>query len=399
MGKNLTKPRTLKESDQGNGPGFKAGLSTMQNWKVFMQDFSIFQPQFGHLKTFALFLLLDGFDGDKFALQVSHDLPEFILKTEFFSNLNDGDEYDTKLLAAALKESIMEFDDKLRGDYESSFESGCTLSGVLITPKHFFMLNIGRSRTLLCRERKLSFVTDDHLPWHYKERTRIEGAGGFVKDKRANGKMVCSRALGNYALKVDQRTRKRKISQVLSPEPDVTVIERSPGKDDFIAIASYSVSYSLSNGELIDYLVKRIPYKRYLKDLAGDVLDYCCHQHSKNNLTLMVVHFNDSSIQQQIEKIDHDEKLDEHIRELTRKYVDRVFADGRSAYGWSPCFNKLEEENSDLFTNEENTQLFGIALKKGVIFNEFDKITTEIRDSRRAEAVRRLEADKAAKKY
>ena len=394
MGKRLTKPWTEKESDEQAGSGFKSGLSAMQGWTCFMQDVPIFKPHFGHLKTFALFLVLDGFDGDKFALQVSRELSEFILKTEFFQNLNDGDAYDENLLVSVLKESIVDFDEKLREVYESSFKSGCTLSGVLITPKHFFMLNVGRSRTLLCRERKLSFVTDDHLAWRYKERRRVEEAGGFIQNSRVNGKMIVSRALGNYAMKVDKRTRKRKISQVLSPEPDVTVIERSHGNDDFIAIATDAVFKSLSNEELIDYLVKRIPYKRHLKELAGDVLDYCCHKNSKDNLTLMLVHFDDSSIQQQTEKIDHDEKLDEEIRVLTRKYVERMFADGRTAYGWNPCFDKLEQENLNLFSSEKNTQLYGIALKKGVIFKEFDKLTTEIRRSRNAEALRKLEADK-----
>ena len=49
-----------------------------------------------------------------------------------------------------------------------------------------------------------------------------------------------------------------------------------------------------------------------------------------------------------------------------------------------------------MFDKPENTQGFGIALKKGVIFEYFDKKAMAWRDIRRAEALRRMEEDRAA---
>merc|ERR1711917_57750 len=178
---------------------------------------------------------------------------------------------------------------------------------------------------------------------------------------------------------------------MLSPEADVTVLDRSGEEDDFLAIASDGIFRSFSNTELIDCLVKRIPYKRNLDDLAGDVLDYCCHAKSRDNLTLILVHFDNSKIQRVDEKIGKDEELDEKIRGLTREYIDQAFAEGRQAYGWEPCFRQMEKLHGDLFSDESNTQNLGIQLKKGVIYAEFDKVTTAIRNSRREEALKLLQ--------
>lgn len=379
MGNYLQKPIVTKESEEGSGPGFKYGLSAMQGWKSSMQDKYIFKPSLGHLKTFSLFLVLDGFRGDRFPIQVSREFSEFLAKHDLFMNHKDGDEYDPDQIADALKQSLINFDEIMRHVPEID-RSGCTVSGVLITPRHFFIVNLGDSRTILCREKKIYFETEDHEPCIYGERMRIEAAGGFVSKSRVNGKMKVSRALGNFPMKSNDR--KRKLCQLISPEADVEIIDRNPA-DDFIAIATDGVFQSFSSEDLVQYLVSRIPYKKQLNELAGDVLDYSCHSKTKDNLTLIVIHFDDSVIKQQEDKISHDQALDDKIRKLTNDYVEEAFADGKSAMGWNPCFGKLNERHKELFSDESNTQSYGIALKKGVIFNEFDKLTTAIVRARR----------------
>ena len=62
----------------------------------------------------------------------------------------------------------------------------------------------------------------------------------------------------------------------------------------------------------------------------------------------------------------------------------------------------MNARHKDLFDNVENTAGFGIALKKGVIFAEFDKHAMHYRDTRRAEALKRMreerEREEAAEK-
>ena len=393
MGKYLTKPITSKEGREGSGQGYRCGVSAMQGWLSSMQDAYIFKPELGHLKTFGLFLVLDGFGGSLLAQKASEDLPGIIINHETFSALVDGKDYDPAKLADALKESLLEFDEKIR-NLDAAAECGCTVSGVLITPNHFITLNLGDSRTIIYTDGEIRFNTEDHIPWVYQERMRIEDAGAFIKSGRVNGRLNISRALGNFNLK--NISRKRKLEQPLSPEAECKILERKTGKDDFIAIATDGIFRSITNSELVDYLVKRLPYKQHLNDLAADALDYSLYKKTKDNLTLVLIHFDDSTIQAEQEKIRKDKELDAKIQELTRQYVSRAFANGASAYGWEPCFNKLGDLHHDIFSDASNTQGFGIDLKKGVIYAEFDKETSAIRDSRRKEALRRLEESKSA---
>ena len=388
MGKYLSKPVTSKECEKGTGPDFHWGSAAMQGWRVSMEDSFIIKPTFGHLKTFSLFLVLDGFGGSKVSELVSRDFSDFMMKHETFMRLKDGDDYDSNELAAAIKQSLLNFDEKMSGASDLG-RCGCTVTGALITPHHFVIVNLGDSRSIVCRQKEVLFTTTDHSPSVYKERQRIEAADGFVRKNRINNDLNISRALGNFSMK--NNTRKRKICQILSPEADVTVLDRSSEKDDFLAIASDGIFRSFSNAQLVDYITKRIPYKGYLDNLAGDVLDYCCHSKSRDNLTLILIHFNNSKVQRDDKKIEKDEELDEKIRGLTREYIDQAFADGKQAYGWEPCFREMEKLHGDLFSDTENTQTLGIQLKKGVIFAEFDKGTTAIKNARREKALKLLQ--------
>ena len=95
-----------------------------------------------------------------------------------------------------------------------------TATGVLVTPKHFFMMNIGDSRSVVCRKSEVFFATDDHKPTHYSERMRIEKAGGHVSQNRVNGQLAVSRALGDFEMK--RNSTCDQISQLVSPEADIT---------------------------------------------------------------------------------------------------------------------------------------------------------------------------------
>ena len=79
-----------------------------------------------------------------------------------------------------------------------------TATGVLITPKHYFIFNVGDSRSILIKDKKLHFSSEDHKPMNDGEKRRIEEAGGRVMIQRINGSLAVSRALGDFEYK--QRT-------------------------------------------------------------------------------------------------------------------------------------------------------------------------------------------------
>ena len=159
-------------------------------------------------------------------------------------------------------------------------------------------MNIGDSRSVVCRKSEVFFATDDHKPTHYSERMRIEKAGGHVSQNRVNGQLAVSRALGDFEMK--RNSACDQISQLVSPEADVTgkvtrrvlivevvrtlfvtsikVLDRIEETDNFITICCDGIFDVMTNEEVVNYFLKRIPYKRNLKDLCEDLADYCCHK-------------------------------------------------------------------------------------------------------------------------
>jgi len=392
MGSYLQKPVVQKDSHDGAGQGYQWGSTAMQGWRTNMEDSHIHQGHLGHLTTFGLFIVFDGHSGAQYANQVATEFPNFLAGQEPFSTLKDGDEYNTEDIKAALRKAFLDYDKQMQ-TVPNIATSGCTATGVLITPKHFFIMNIGDSRSVVCRNSTVFFATEDHKPTHYSERMRIEKAGGHVTQNRVNGQLAVSRALGDFEMKRNNSCDQ--ISQLVSPEADVTVLDRIEEKDNFITICCDGIFDVLSNEEVVSYFVSRIPYKRHLKDLCEDLADMACFKGSKDNLSVLIINFDASTVQQEEEKVSHDEELDDRLRKLTKEYIDGEFNDGKSAYGWEPCFQTMNSRHKEeIFDKVENTQGLGIALKKGVIFNEFDKLAMAYRDRRRAEALRRMEEDR-----
>ena len=87
-----------------------------------------------------------------------------------------------------------------------------TATGVLITPKHYFIFNVGDSRSILIKDKKLHFSSEDHKPMNDGEKRRIEEAGGRVMIQRINGSLAVSRALGDFEYK--QRTDRGTVKEV-----------------------------------------------------------------------------------------------------------------------------------------------------------------------------------------
>ena len=86
--------------------------------------------------------------------------------------------------------------------------SGCTCTGVLVTPTHVILFNVGDSRTLIIDENdeqdQVIFASKDHKPDDPEEEKRIVASGGFVTKPprtyipRVNGNLALSRAFGDF---------------------------------------------------------------------------------------------------------------------------------------------------------------------------------------------------------
>ena len=79
--------------------------------------------------------------------------------------------------------------------------AGCTASVLLITKTDIYCANAGDSRSVLSKKGKSKDLSEDHKPDLPNEKARIEKASGYVEDKRVNGMLALSRAIGDFEYK------------------------------------------------------------------------------------------------------------------------------------------------------------------------------------------------------
>ncbi|KHJ93454.1 protein phosphatase 2C [Oesophagostomum dentatum] len=127
------------------------------------------------------------------------------------------------------------------------------------------------------------------MPYHDKERERIVGAGGSVMIQRINGSLAVSRAFGDFEYKNVPGLEPNK--QLVSPEPDVYVLERQKEKDEFLVVACDGIYDVMENEELCRFVESRLHVCDDLNQVCNDVLDACLSKGSRDNMTMIVVCF------------------------------------------------------------------------------------------------------------
>jgi serine/threonine protein phosphatase PrpC len=230
MGNLLGSPNTEKETHTGRTPdGMPFGVSSMQGWRVHMEDAHVTEIQLQAagttLKGHALFGVFDGHGGTFAAFYAGNNLarvfcqqPKWIeyAKQQETSSPEDSLQSGVQLLKEALRDAFIEIDREialaLRGqkvadavdvdtnhqhhsDDEDAIrllqeegDSGTTACVVLVTPHFVLCANAGDSRSVMSQQGgqvvELSF---DHKPDDEDEEKRIRAAGGYVAGGRVEG--------------------------------------------------------------------------------------------------------------------------------------------------------------------------------------------------------------------
>ena len=70
---------------------------------------------------------------------------------------------------------------------------------MLLTSSEIYCANAGDSRAVLCRNGKAIPLSIDHKPTLPGEKKRIERAKSIVHNKRVNGILALSRAIGDFS--------------------------------------------------------------------------------------------------------------------------------------------------------------------------------------------------------
>ena len=282
MGAFLDKPKTEKHNESGSGNHIRFGLSSMQGWRIEMEDAhcaSIGLPGEG-LKDWSFFAVFDGHAGAKVSAYCAQHLLTHIASNEDFRASIKGADVPAIMdsVKRGIKAGFLDLDDKMRTMPEvvsGEDKSGSTAICALISPDHIFFANCGDSRAILCRDAQVILHTEDHKPYVPTEKQRIQNAGGSVMIQRVNGSLAVSRALGDFEYKNVQG--KGPCEQLVSPEPEIST-EKRTDRDEFIVLACDGVWDVMSNEDIAAFVGDRMTVTDDLKDICNTVVDTCLHK-------------------------------------------------------------------------------------------------------------------------
>lgn len=299
MGAFLDKPKTEKYNESKTGAGLRYGLSSMQGWRIEMEDAHsavIGLPEIG--ENVSWFAVFDGHAGSRVSAHCSHHLLECITSGDKFKNSLKqervlSEEELTENVKQGILNGFLELDEKLRKIPEvanGEDKSGTTAVCALITEKYVIFSNCGDSRAVLSSGGGMPvLVTRDHKPSNPPERERIQNAGGSVMISRVNGSLAVSRALGDFEYKnVDG---KGPTEQLVSPEPEFYVKQREDC-DEFLVLACDGVWDVMSNEDICDFISSRMRLTDNLETITNDVIDTCLHKGSRDNMSIIIIAFN-----------------------------------------------------------------------------------------------------------
>jgi len=347
MGAFLEKPKTEKYNESKTGAGLRYGLSSMQGWRLEMEDAHsavIGLPDIADdISWFAVF---DGHAGSRVSYHCSNHLLESISSSDEFRDSlkkeNDlGEDELMEKVKGGILQGFLELDEKLRKIPEvanGEDKSGTTAICALISNKYIIFSNCGDSRGVLSADgAKPVLVTQDHKPSNPPELERIQNAGGSVMIQRVNGSLAVSRALGDFEYKnVDG---KGPTEQLVSPEPEFYMKKRESDKDEFLVLACDGVWDVMTNEDICSFVAARMRVTDNLEQIANEVIDTCLHKGSRDNMSIIIIAFPAA------QKVDPEAlRKEEELNKLIKQKVTDIITENGEDISFSAVFQKMVEE-------------------------------------------------------
>ncbi|EED88574.1 predicted protein, partial [Thalassiosira pseudonana CCMP1335] len=252
-------------------------VSEMQGWRSHMEDKHTLCPPLSYelntqLEDHYLFAVFDGHGGNF----TSHYAGENLVST-----LTSSKEWRAYLELPKTNPA----GHKSRGDLERSGSTGVV---VLITPTHIICANAGDSRAILTRNGLALPLSFDHKPNNDVEVSRVDNAGGFVRNGRVDGDLAVSRSFGDFSYKAHGYMDVK--GQRVSVVPDIIIHPRDYGKDEYIVLACDGVWDRLTNRDcstLVRTLLEEGETDVGL--MCEEVIDTALELDSRDNMTCAVV--------------------------------------------------------------------------------------------------------------
>ncbi|RXN17572.1 phosphatase 1A isoform X1 [Labeo rohita] len=324
-----------KHNAHGEGNGLRYGLSSMQGWRVEMEDAHtavIGLPN--GLDPWSFFAVYDGHAGSQVARYCCEHLLEHITSNPDFQGGGGGGgpavEPSVDSVKSGIRTGFLQIDDHMRQISEKKHggadRSGSTAVGVMVSPRHIYFINCGDSRGLLSRGGAVHFFTQDHKPSNPLEKERIQNAGGSVMIQRVNGSLAVSRALGDFDYKCVHG--KGPTEQLVSPEPEVYAIERSEVEDEFIVLACDGIWDVMANEELCDFVRSRLEVTDDLERVCNEIVDTCLYKGSRDNMSVVLVCFV-SAPKVSPEAVKREAELDKYLEGRVEEILKRQGDEGQ----------------------------------------------------------------------
>lgn len=132
-------------------------------------------------------------------------------------------------------------------------------------------------------------LTVDHSPMMVDERTRIQKAGGFVRDGRVQGMIEVSRSIGDGTFK----------NVGLSCIPDIKKVTLTED-DKFVILACDGLWKVFKSDEAIDFVIKKLEKfstdQLNLKEswtlIADQLSEEAITRKCGDNVTIVLIYFN-----------------------------------------------------------------------------------------------------------
>eukprot|EP00051_Salpingoeca_urceolata_P006401 m.84701 g.84701 ORF g.84701 m.84701 type:complete len:362 (-) comp14816_c0_seq3:109-1194(-) len=295
----LRHARRGKETEDGVGadPDVRYGASACQGYRESMEDAHCCQVSMpGGVHLFAVF---DGHGGSGTAQLAAQLLPQHMqaITAQLVSMDSAGVSEAIRKVFLAVDKEICSRMSSTKGSAE---ESGATCTGVLVTREKLIFINLGDSRTFVTMQRSVRFHTLDHKPDDPPEASRIEKAGGWLASGRVCGILGVSRAFGDLPLKETEGLPPE--HQMVSPIPDVTVLQRLP-EDEFVFVGCDGVFDVMSNEAVAVFLRNTILQEEKLSSACSALLDTCLAKGSTDNLSSILVCFPAATRKEQVSQM------------------------------------------------------------------------------------------------
>lgn len=239
------------EEDAGRGPAPRYGVTSVCGRRRDMEDAVVARPGFIHGHHY--FGVFDGHGCSHVATSCGERMHQIVAE-EAAAAAGSSASDEAARWRDVMEKSYARMDAEAVGSRKTAGPAptcrcemqlpkcdhvGSTAVVAVVGPRHLVVANCGDSRAVLCSGGAAIPLSADHKPDRPDELERIHAAGGrviFWDGARVFGMLAMSRAIGDSYLK-----------PFVIPDPEVRVVERKDGEDEFLILASDGLWDVVSN--------------------------------------------------------------------------------------------------------------------------------------------------------